>query len=435
METLRPEDPQVVGRYTLSGRLGSGGMGEVFFGRSPGGRAVAVKLIHPGHAADPEFRRRFRQEVESAQRVGGFHTAPVVDADPDAETPWLVTAYVPGPSLGAAIAAHGPLPPGSLRVLGAGLAEALEAIHAAGVIHRDLKPTNILLADDGPRVIDFGIARAADASAATARVGTPGFMAPEQLVGASITSACDVFAFGMVMAQAAGVRPFGEGPVEALTYRIVHEQPDLSALDPSLRPLITACLSKDPARRPTPPQLLAALADAGGSWPPPNVQTMITERAVPSPSGDPARPPSLGTLPPPQAASTHPAPGAPAGPPVHGAALPAPFAAPRPSIERYPPQVKAAVNRFQAASITLGVFSGWWLLILLVINIYLALILLIPMLVCYVFYLRAAFTLRRRAGWSAGLLTFAACGIIPLVPFAVLPVVLRATRRTVPPAL
>ncbi|MGW5686033.1 serine/threonine-protein kinase [Nonomuraea sp. NPDC003754] len=231
MDPLRPGDPARVGDYVLSARLGAGGMGEVFFGRSLGGRPVAVKLVHPVYAADREFRPRFKREVEAARTVGGFHTAPVVDADPDADRPWMVTAYVAGPSLAEALTEHGPLPAVTLRALGAGLADALKAIHKEGVIHRDLKPSNILLAADGPRVIDFGIARAVDASGATARVGTHGFMSPELLTGQALTPACDVFALGLVLAHAAGVRPFGEGPVEALNYWIVHQDPDLTGLD------------------------------------------------------------------------------------------------------------------------------------------------------------------------------------------------------------
>ncbi|MFA1541536.1 serine/threonine-protein kinase [Actinomadura monticuli] len=278
MEELRPEDPRAVGRYALSSRLGAGGMGQVFLGSSPGGRPVAVKVVHPGLAADAEFRRRFKREVEAARQVGGFHTAPVVDADPDAEIPWLVTAYVPGPSLASAVAEHGPFPQESALVLGAGLAEALEAIHRVGVVHRDLKPSNVLLAADGPRVIDFGIARAVDASGVTGHVGTPGFMAPELLAEGSVTPACDVFALGAVLAHVMGVRPFGEGPSEALTYRVVHKEPVLDGLPEPLHGIVASCLAKDPAARPDPAQLLEALTTAGrsGPWLPQPVQEMLT---------------------------------------------------------------------------------------------------------------------------------------------------------------
>jgi Protein kinase domain len=253
-------------------------MGEVFFGRSRAGRPVAVKLIYPAFANDAGFRRRFRLEVEAGRRVGGFHAAQVVDADPDAERPWMVTAFVAGPSLGQVLRECQALPLDSVRVLGAGVAEALGAIHAAGLIHRDLKPSNVLLAEDGPHVIDFGVARAIDASGVTARSGTAGFMAPEVLLGRPLTSACDVFALGMVLAYAVGIRPFGVGPAEAIAYRVVHEEPDLSGLDPQIRDVVAACLAKEPSERPTPVEILELLADPDlpSQWLPPSVQAMIT---------------------------------------------------------------------------------------------------------------------------------------------------------------
>ena len=258
-------------------------MGEVFFGRSRAGRPVAVKLIYPVFADDVEFRRRFRLEVEASRKVGGFHAAQVVDADADAERPWMVTAYVAGPSLEQVLREHQALSPGSVRVLGAGVAEALGAIHAAGLIHRDLKPSNILLAEDGPHVIDFGIARAIDASSITARSGTPGFMAPEVLLARPLTSACDVFALGVVLASATGTRPFGLGPPEAIGYRVVHEEPDLSGLDPQIRDLVAACLAKEPSERPTPATILELLTDPDLpiQWVPPPLQTMITTDTPP----------------------------------------------------------------------------------------------------------------------------------------------------------
>ncbi|REE97288.1 serine/threonine-protein kinase [Thermomonospora umbrina] len=301
VEALAETDPRTIGRYRLEGRLGAGGMGRVFLGRSPGGRAVAVKVVHPELAADDGFRRRFAVEVESARRVGGFHTTPVVDADPEGDPPWLVTAYIAGPSLSQVLAAHGALPEGSLRVLGAGLAEALEAIHGAGLVHRDLKPSNILLADDGPRVIDFGIARAMDATAYTrsgAAIGTPGFMAPEQIRAEAVGPPADVFSFGGVLCQAAGILPFGEGPTHAMLYRVIHEEPMLDGVPDGLRELVTACLAKDPSRRPSPADLLAALAQdapAHGhatAWLPEAVADMLT-RHVPPP---PVVPPSLRAL-------------------------------------------------------------------------------------------------------------------------------------------
>ena len=261
MDPLRPGDPRRVGPYVLIGRLGAGGMGEVFFGRSRAGRPVAVKLIYPVFANDAEFRRRFRQEVEAGRKVGGFHAAQVIDADPDAERPWMVTAFVAGPSLEQVLNENQTLPLDTVRVLGAGVAEALGAIHAAGLIHRDLKPSNILLAEDGPHVIDFGVARAMDASGVTVRSGTAGYMAPEVLLGRPLTSACDVFALGMVLAHAVGIRPFGVGLPEAMAYRVVHEEPDLRGLDPQIRDVVAACLAKEPSERPTPAEILELLAD------------------------------------------------------------------------------------------------------------------------------------------------------------------------------
>jgi Protein kinase domain len=270
MDPLRPEDPRRVGNYVLTGRLGAGGMGEVFFGRSRGGRPVAVKVVYPNFANDAEFRRRFRLEVEAGRKVGGFHAAQVVDADPDAERPWMVTAFVAGPSLEQLLSEHRALPVDSARELGAGVAEALGAIHAAGLIHRDLKPSNILMAEDGPHVIDFGVARAIDASGVTGRSGTAGFMAPEVLLGDPLSSACDVFALGMVLAYAVGVRPFGVGLPEAIAHRVIYEEPDLGGLDPQIRDVVAACLAKDPSGRPTPAKILALLAGPGPASEPPN---------------------------------------------------------------------------------------------------------------------------------------------------------------------
>ncbi|MFG6194513.1 serine/threonine-protein kinase [Nonomuraea sp. JJY05] len=302
MDPLAPGDPRQIGRYRLGGRLGAGGMGEVFWGLSPSGRAVAVKLVRHELGRDLEFRRRFAQEVEAAKRVSGFHTAPVVDADPDAVPPWLVTAYVPGPSLSAVLRLHHALPESSLRILAAGLAEALEAIHRAGVVHRDLKPANILLAHDGPRVIDFGIARALDATSptqASAVIGTPGFMAPEQVTGGAITPAADVFAFGLVLCHAAGGLPYGAGHPAALLHRVVTQEPDVSALPPSLRDVAARCLHRDPDRRPSPHQILDLLGDSAPvrDWLPAPVGDLLSQHALPqlraSPSPTLMAPPAV----------------------------------------------------------------------------------------------------------------------------------------------
>jgi hypothetical protein len=257
---LRPGDPRRVGPYELTGVLGSGGMGQVFLGWSAGGRPVAVKVIRAELAEDPEFRKRFRYEVAAARKVSGMFTALVADADVDGPTPWLATAYVPGPSLAQAVAEHGPLPAEALPALMAGLAEGLAAIHAAGVVHRDLKPSNVLLAADGPRVIDFGISRAAENSALTHTgvvIGSPGFMSPEQAEGREIGPPSDIFNLGAVLAFAAtGHGPFGGGQTAALIYRVVHGSPSLEQVPENIRPLVQRCLDKDPARRPTASDLL-----------------------------------------------------------------------------------------------------------------------------------------------------------------------------------
>ncbi|MBC3839248.1 serine/threonine protein kinase [Streptacidiphilus sp. 4-A2] len=242
-----------MGRYRILKELGAGGMGRVYLAATPSGRAVAVKVVHPELAGDPEFRSRFRREA-AARAVSGAFTAPVVDCDPDGTPPWLATAYVPGPSLSDAIRTSGPMPEPTLRVLGAGLAEALTAIHRVGLVHRDLKPSNILLALDGPRVIDFGISKAADATALTAEgqlVGTPGYMSPEHCAGAELTAASDVFSLGVVLAYAAtGTPPFGTGAAHAVLYRTMHETPALDGVPRGLLGIVAACLDKDPARRP-----------------------------------------------------------------------------------------------------------------------------------------------------------------------------------------
>ncbi|MFD3536021.1 protein kinase [Streptomyces sp. NPDC058664] len=252
----------LIGRYVIEHKLGEGGMGTVYLARSRGGRAVAVKVARPELAADPSFRARFRAEVAAARQVGGFHTAQVVDADPDAEAPWLATAYIPGPTLSALVTAQGPMDEERLRSLGAALAEALEAIHACGLVHRDLKPGNIVMAPDGPRVLDFGIARAVESTRLTATgsaFGTPGYLAPEQALGEEVTGAADVFALGAVLVAAAGGRPFGDGTPMGLMYRAVHEAPDLTSVPEALRGLVGRCLAKNPAERPTPEEILDAL--------------------------------------------------------------------------------------------------------------------------------------------------------------------------------
>jgi hypothetical protein len=287
LEELQAGDPVRVGPYVLLGRLGAGGMGRVFLGRSPGGRLVAVKLIRPELAADAAFRARFGREIEAARKVGGMFTAPVVDADPRAAEPWLVTAYVPGASLADAVARQGPLPVSSVLALAAGLAEGLQAVHGAGLVHRDLKPSNVLLASDGPRIIDFGISRALEGTAVTRTdqvVGSPGFMSPEQADGREAGPASDVFSLGSVLAFAAtGEEPFGTGPATALLYRVVHSEPSTAGLPGQLRQLIERCLAKDPDLRPTPSQVLAELGapQLAADWLPPAIGQVVLGYELP----------------------------------------------------------------------------------------------------------------------------------------------------------
>src|SRR6201996_1125889 len=238
MEALRVGDPRQVGVYKLVGRLGDGGMGQVFLGVSPGGRPVAVKGIRPELAADPEFLQSFAPEVDAARRVGGFHTAPVVDADPYDDRPWMVTAYIAGPSLQAVVSGAGPLPPAAVSRLGAALTEGLAAIHSSGLVHRDLKPANIIMADDGPRIIDFGIAQAVGATSLTTPgtvIGTYSFMSPERGRADRVTPESDVFSLGCVLAYAAtGRAPFNASNGAAIVYRLLNEPPDLDGLPDGL---------------------------------------------------------------------------------------------------------------------------------------------------------------------------------------------------------
>ncbi|MES4901022.1 MULTISPECIES: protein kinase [unclassified Streptomyces] len=271
MDDLLPADPDQIGPYVLEGRLGAGGMGQVYLGRSPGGRHVAVKVIRPEHARNPQFRRRFAREVEAARLVGGFHTAQVIAADPDAPSPWLATAYIPGPSLHEVVTTGGPLAPDALRALGAGLAEGLAAIHGCGLVHRDLKPGNVIMADDGPRIIDFGIARSADASALTSLgvvIGTFAFMSPEQVRADQAGPASDVFSLGAVLGFAAtGHGPFDAETIPAIVHRIISEPPRLGGLSGALRDTVEACLAKEPDDRPGIADVLARLAPSGQERP------------------------------------------------------------------------------------------------------------------------------------------------------------------------
>ncbi|MFE5943356.1 bifunctional serine/threonine-protein kinase/ABC transporter substrate-binding protein [Streptomyces sp. NPDC056480] len=289
MQPLRKADPSAIAGYRLLGRLGAGGMGVVYLARSGGGALAALKLIRAEHAADPGFRERFRREAAAAGRITGRWVVRVLGADPEAREPWLATEFVPGPSLAEAVALHGALPEPTVRALGARLASALADMHEAGLVHRDVKPGNVLLALDGPRLIDFGIARSAGATALTATdamIGTPGFLAPEQARAAGageVGPASDVFSLGCVLAYAlTGERPFGTGGVAAVVYRTVHEEPDLTEVPDTVLPLVTACLAKDPADRPTAPEVRVALGEAdapAGDWLPPGLPALIAQRS------------------------------------------------------------------------------------------------------------------------------------------------------------
>ncbi|MFF8904174.1 serine/threonine-protein kinase [Streptomyces olivaceoviridis] len=265
MQPLRATDPRHIGPYATTHRLGAGGMGEVYLAESRAGLRLAVKVVRAEHAEDRTFRARFRHEVRAAQTVGGAdtYTARVVDADTDAERPWMATEFVSGPNLRDAILDHGALPRPAVRILAAALGEALAAIHAKGLVHRDLKPSNILLGPDGPRVIDFGIVRALEATALTrtgAVVGSVGYVSPEQIRnGGQVGPPSDVFSLGAVLAYAAaGREPFGEGQDSVVLLRILTRDFDLSGVPKDMRPLVTACLREDPLERPEPAEVVAS---------------------------------------------------------------------------------------------------------------------------------------------------------------------------------
>jgi hypothetical protein len=287
MLSLLPADPVTVGDFELLARLGAGGMGQLYLGRRPDGPAAAVKLIRPDLAHQPDFRARFRREIAAAEQAGSAYTARVVAADPDGNPPWLAAEYLPGPSLAEAVGEHGKLPETTVRTLLAGLCAGLVHLHGLGLVHRDLKPGNVLLTADGPRIIDFGVSRVLDSSTITQTgqlLGSPGFMAPEQALGSDTAGPpIDIFALGALISYAlTGASPFGTGQTPAVVYRVVHEQPRLDAVPESLRDLVAECLAKDPADRPTAQHLLDRLAPGGpavaGRWLPEYVVADIRRR-------------------------------------------------------------------------------------------------------------------------------------------------------------
>ncbi|WP_405886567.1 PQQ-binding-like beta-propeller repeat protein [Streptomyces longwoodensis] len=283
------DDPKSVGGYRIVGRLGSGGMGVVYRGRARSGREVAVKVVHSQYAEDGVFRTRFRQEIEAVRKVSGAFTAPVVDADPEASRPWMATQYVPGPSLADHIRAHGPLRGTALRRLALGLLEALRDIHRAGVVHRDLKPANVLIAEDGPRVIDFGISRAAGNQTLTETghmIGTPPFMSPEQLTDArSAGPASDVFSLGSLLVYAAtGRGPFDADSPYLTAYQVLTAEPDLTGLPEPLRAVLADCLAKEAGGRPALDDLAGRLAEVLPRSAPDDEPTVALRRRDPEPT-------------------------------------------------------------------------------------------------------------------------------------------------------
>jgi predicted Ser/Thr protein kinase len=267
---LKPGDPARLGSYTLTARLGEGGQGVVYLGESESGDPVAVKLLRADLTDDDTARTRFLRELEAVKRVARFCTAQVLDADVEGDRPYIVSEYVPGPSLAQLVSSDAPRSGADLERLAIGTVTALVAIHQAGIVHRDFKPQNVLIGADGPRVIDFGIAKALDAAATmtNSAIGTPAYMAPEQLMAQEITPAADLFSWASTMVYAAtGQAPFGQDTVMAVIHRIVNEPPDLGVMEEPLRGIVADCLAKDPAERPQTQTLLMRLLGEEGLTP------------------------------------------------------------------------------------------------------------------------------------------------------------------------
>ncbi|MBE2999831.1 protein kinase [Nocardiopsis sp. HNM0947] len=278
-QALMPSDPSAFGDYSVTGRLGKGGQGVVYLAEDRDGEEFAVKVLNDQWAEDADLRKRFVKEVSAAQKVASFCTAAIIDAQLDDDPPYVVSEFVPGKDLQETVSRGGPQRGSRLQRLAVSTATALVAIHKAGIVHRDFKPGNVLLGPDGPRVIDFGIARVDDGTATMTNsiVGTPSYMAPEQIEGRGITDKCDIFAWGCVMAFAStGRAPFGSDTVPAVVHRVVTAPPDLDGLDDNLRPIVETCLDKNPQNRPNAQTLLMRLLGHDG----PDEPARSTDEAV-----------------------------------------------------------------------------------------------------------------------------------------------------------
>ena len=353
MRPLEANDPRSIGSYTLSGVLGRGGMGKVYLGQSWTGKRVAIKVIRTEIADDPVFRQRFAREVEAGRAISALYTAPIVDADPHADTPWFATTYIEGPSLEDEVAARGPMSVASVLILAAGLAEAFIAIHRAGLVHRDLKPSNVLLTQDGPCVIDFGIALVPDATSLTLGViGTPAYMSPEHIAGAEVGPSSDIFSIGATLAFAAtGSGPLGQGTPHSLLARLIAGQLDTSGVPDQLKPIIHRCLARNPQYRPSATELLGILASAGAIRPYAGWYSPATPASPAGRPGVPVSAPPIAGLPaaglpaaglPAAAAGGWPPAGLPAAQPRAGAAPVIPAAPVPPTPPAGPPAYRPA---------------------------------------------------------------------------------------------